>query len=133
MSGTVSGAAPAGKGTIRLALGSLTLGGVGTATPDQLTLGTLNPDKKLYTISLPASPRDGAYDVFAYADTNANSRWDSGEPRTQSSGKGLVYSAHGLGQKDGSNLLNIKPGWTQVQNVTVVRSGRPFTNYNLSW
>ncbi|MDO4262901.1 MAG: hypothetical protein Q4C67_01765 [Deinococcus sp.] len=133
VSGTVTGTAPTGKGSIKLALGSLTLRGIGNSTPDQIALGTFNPGKKVYAISLPASPQEGGYDVFAYADSNSNGRWDNSEPRTRSSSRGLIYSAAGVGKKDGSSLLNLKPGWTQVQNANVVKSGKPFRDYNLSW
>ncbi|WP_261664513.1 hypothetical protein [Deinococcus sp. Marseille-Q6407] len=109
------------------------MAGITNSNPDQLALATFNPDKKVYSVSLPSAPQQGAYDVYAYADSNNNGRWDSGEPRARSAGKGLIYSAAGLGKKDGSSLANLRPGWTEIQGLNVVKSGTPFSDYDLTW
>lgn len=129
VSGTVTGTAPVGEGEIRMALRSITVSGVTNSNPDQVTLGTFNPAKKVYAISLPSNPENGAYDVFAYADKDNDKSWDVGETRTKLTGRGLIYS------QNGNAVLNLKPGWTQVQGPTpkVVKSGTPFRDYNLSW
>lgn len=132
VTGSITGNAPTGKGTIRLALGSATVEGIQNSNPDQIAIDTFNPAKKVYAISLPSDAKNGAYDVFAYADANDNKKWDIGEIRTNS-GKTLVYSADGLGKKDGSNVLNLQPGWTQLSGLSVTKTGKPFTDYNLSW
>lgn len=113
---------PAKAGPIKIAITSLTTAGVISDTPDQLTVGTFNEAKKLYSISLPGDPANGLYTVYAYTDVNGNNKYDLlSESRTQLTNQFLRYTAG--------------KGWEMVKDLglTVVKSGTPFTDYNLSW
>lgn len=131
VSGNILGTQP--SGTIRMALRGVTLSGVQTPALDQGNLGTLNPEKRVYAISFPNTPEDGAYELFAYVDgeTGTKLRYDSGEQKTSS--RTFVYSKSGLNNKDGSDILNLKPGWTLMNGVTPGKNGTPFTSIDLNW
>lgn len=126
VTGDIAGA-PTSQGTIRLALVGVTFGGV---TNDSVAQFAVTPtDRGVYALSLPSAPRDGGYEVIAYADRNANSRYDSGETRSQSNGKTLVYtSSNAVG-----TVTGLSKGWNLVQGGKVVQSGTPFNDYDLSF
>lgn len=130
VSGNILGTQP--SGTIRMALRGTTLNGGQAPALDQGNLGTFNPQKRVYSISLPATPVDGGYELFAYVDSNGNNTFDSTEKRTSDS-QTFAYSKDGTGSKSGENLLNLKAGWTQYKGATVVKSGTPFTSVDLNW
>ncbi|MEW6422826.1 MAG: hypothetical protein AB1511_14060 [Deinococcota bacterium] len=132
VTGSIYGS-PTQTGDIRLALTGAA--GYQNNSVDQVEVGTFNPQKRVYAITLPSSPKDGFYELLAYVDSNPkNSKYDAGtEERTKSNGKVLVYSNSGTGNKDGSNILNLKPGWSLVQNGNVIKSGLPFNSYDLNW
>ncbi|MBI0446121.1 hypothetical protein [Deinococcus sp. DB0503] len=131
VTGSIYGS-PNQNGNIRLAL--IGAAGYQNNAVDQVDVGTLNPQKSVYAVTLPSSPKDGYYELLAYVDSKANNKYDADtEKRTQSNGKVMVYSANGLGNKDGSNLLNLKAGWSLIQNGQVVKSGLPFNSYDLNW
>ncbi|MDR6220588.1 hypothetical protein [Deinococcus soli (ex Cha et al. 2016)] len=129
VSGNLLGDQP--SGTIRLTLRGVTLSGVQTPTLDQVNLGTLNPDKRVYAISFPNTPQDGAYELFAYADTSKDDKYTDGEQKTGS--RTFVYSQNGVNKKDGSDVFNLKPGWTLMNGVTPGKNGTPFTSIDLNW
>lgn len=131
VSGNILGTQP--SGTIRMALRGVTLSGVQTPALDQGNLGTLNPEKRVYAISFPNTPEDGAYELFAYVDgagSTAN-RYDNGEQKTSS--RTFVYSQNGGGDKSGKDVLNLKPGWTLMNGLTPGKNGAPFTSIDLTW
>ncbi|GGR95627.1 hypothetical protein [Deinococcus sedimenti] len=131
VSGNILGTQP--SGTIRMALRGMTLSGVQTPALDQGNMGTLNPEKRVYAISFPNEPQDGAYELFAYVDgeTGTKLRHDSGEQKTGS--RTFVFSKNGSGDKSGTDLLNVKPGWTLVNGLTPGKNGTPFTGIDLNW
>lgn len=135
VSGNINGTQPTGK--IRLAFQGMTVTGYQAPVADQINIPTFNPEKRAYAVSLPASPANGAYELLAYVDANGNNRYDSAdsEVRTGSTGKSFIYSKDGTGSKSGTDLMNLKPGWTlyNLSEVKVEKSGAPFTNYILNW
>lgn len=119
VSGTITGT-PEKTGDIKIAITGLTTDGAVSETPDQLTVGTFNTAKKVYTISLPENPAAGLYGVYAFTDVNKDGKFNVlTESRTKVDGQWLKYSA--------------ADGWQLVKGLTVVKTGKPFTDYNLSW
>lgn len=131
VSGNLLGTQP--SGAIRMAVRGVTLTGVQTPVVDQINIPTFNPEKRAYAISFPANPAEGGYELLAYVDANGNNRYDSGETRTQNTGKTFVYSQSGSGDKSGRDLADLKAGWTLVNGTSVEKSGTPFTGYDLNW
>ncbi|WP_084051028.1 hypothetical protein [Deinococcus hopiensis] len=127
VTGSISGTAPAG-GDVRLALLGRTGGGFENNAVDQVDVGTFNPQKRVYAISLPAAPRAGAYEVTAYVDSNGNKAYDAGEPRTTYQNRFLIYSNSDLGLFG----FNVKQGWNRVEG-SAVSQGRPFSGFDLRW
>ncbi|WP_034386278.1 hypothetical protein [Deinococcus sp. YIM 77859] len=119
--------APVGQGTVRLALRGVTFGGTTNETVEQFAVTPT--DKGIYAISLPPSPRDGGYEVIAYVDSNGNRQYDSGETRTQSNGKTLVYTSSNVV----GTFTGLSKGWNLVQDGQVVQRGTPFHNYDLTF
>lgn len=119
VTGSISGT-PAKAGTVKVALTGLTSGGIFSDTPDQITLGTLSNDKKLYSISLPNNPNPGLYSVYAFTDINSDGKFNLlTESRTKLNDQVLRYSSD--------------KGWELVKGLNVVKTGKPFSDYNLSW
>ncbi len=135
VSGNILGTQPSGN--IRMAFQGLTVAGFQAPVADQINIPTFNPEKRAYTVSLPTNPADGAYELLAYVDGAGSkpNHYDIGEQRTAVTGKTFIYSKDGLGKKDGTSLLNLKPGWTlyNVGTLKVEKSGTPFTGYDLNW
>ena len=81
VTGSITGTQPQ-AGDVRLALVGLSGSGYENNAVDQLDIGTFNAQKRVYSISLPGSPKAGVYEVLAYVDTNGDKTYDVGEPRT---------------------------------------------------
>lgn len=126
VTGDITGA-PTNQGTIRLALLGLTFGGTVNESVEQFAVTPT--DRGVYALTLPATPRDGGYEVIAYADRNGNGTYDPGETRTQSSGKILAYTTSNFV----GNVTGLSKGWNLVQDGRLVKSGTPFNNYDLSF
>lgn len=134
VSGNILGVQP--SGSVRLAMQGLTVEGISTPVLDQVNVGTFNPEKRAYAISLPPTPNDGTYELFAYVDNGATAnRYDSSETRTTVEPTFFLYSKAGTGDKSGNDCRNAKPGWTLCETLTLkaVKSGTPFTDYDLEW
>lgn len=127
VTGSITGTQPE-AGDVRLALVGRNGTGFENNAVDQFDIGTFNPQKRVYAISLPTDPKAGAYDVIAYVDTNKNNKYDAGEPRTRNDSRFLIYS-----KQDVSLFgFNVKRGWNRVEGTTVTQ-GLPFNSYDLSW
>lgn len=125
VSGNILGKQPV-DGTVRLAMRGITLAGFQTPVLDQGNIGTFNPEKRAYVISLPSKPADGAYELFAYVDANGSNTLDEKETRTKVTTTTFVYS------KDGNSTLNIRSGWNMYDGLTLQKNGTPF-QYDLNW
>lgn len=126
VTGNISNA-PVGQGTVRMALLGVTFGGTTNETVEQFAVTPT--DKGVYAISLPASPRDGGYEVIAYVDSDRDQQYDQGEPRTQSNGKTLVYTSSNVV----GTFTGLSKGWNLVQDGKVAQRGAPFRNYDLTF
>ncbi|WP_104989565.1 hypothetical protein [Deinococcus sp. NW-56] len=127
VTGEIRGTQPQ-NGDVRIALVGLTGTGYENNAVDQLDIGTFNPQKRVYTISLPDTAKAGVYEVLAYVDLNSNKKFDAGEPRTARSTRGLIYAT-----SDASLFgFTVKKGWNRLEG-TMVSQSRPFTNYDLNW
>ncbi|GAA5535122.1 hypothetical protein Dalu01_03544 [Deinococcus aluminii] len=126
VTGTISNA-PTNQGTIRLAVLGVSFGGISNTSVNQIAVTPGSGG--VYSISLPQNPSDGGYEVIAYADTNNDGQYESGEPRTQSNGKTLVYTSSNLV----GTFTGLSKGWNLVQNGQIVKSGTPFNGYDLSF
>lgn len=127
VTGTINGTQPE-NGDVRLALVGVTGSGFENNAVNQLDIGTFNPQKRVYSISLPDNPKQGAYDVIAYVDTNKNNKYDSGEPRTKTDSRYLIFA-----NQDVSIFgFTVKKGWNRVEGTTVTQ-GLPFNNFDLEW
>jgi len=127
VTGSITGTQPEG-GNVRLALVGRTGTGFENNPVDQIDVGTFNPQKRVYAISLPNNPKQGAYDVLAYVDRNADGKYTSGEPRTRAQNRYLVYS-----NQDASFFgFTFKRGWNRVEGSTISQT-MPFSGYDLSW
>ncbi|EYB69352.1 hypothetical protein DEIPH_ctg008orf0075 [Deinococcus phoenicis] len=127
VTGSITGTQPQ-AGDVRLALIGMTGSGFENNAVDQLDIGTFNPEKRVYAISLPANPKAGAYEVLAYVDTNKDNKYTAGEPRTRNQGRYLIFAT----QDAGLFGFNVKKGWNRADGTTVTQ-GLPFNNYDLSW
>lgn len=127
VTGSITGTQPTG-GDVRLALVGRTGAGFENNPVDQIDVGTFNPQKRVYAISLPGSPKQGAYDVLAYVDRNGDKKYTSGEPRTAAQNRYLVYS-----NQDASFFgFTFKRGWNRVEGSTISQT-MPFSGYDLNW
>lgn len=127
VTGSIYGSQPE-NGDVRLALVGVTGSGFENNAVNQLDIGTFNPQKRVYSISLPDNPKQGAYDVIAYVDTNKNNKYDSGEPRTKTDSRYLIFA-----NQDVSIFgFTVKKGWNRVEGTTVTQ-GLPFNNFDLEW
>jgi len=127
VTGSISGTPPE-AGNVRLALLGRTGAGFENNDVDQVDVGNLTGTKRVYALSLPPTPRAGAYEVIAYVDRNGNKGYDVGEPRTPYSNRFLIYSP----QDAGVFGFNVKTGWNRVEGTTVTQ-GLPFNGFDLSW
>ncbi|MPY67204.1 DUF2141 domain-containing protein [Deinococcus sp. SDU3-2] len=127
VTGEIRGTQPQ-SGNVRIALIGLTGTGFENNAVDQLDIGTFNPQKRVYSISLPDTAKAGVYEVLAYVDLNNNKKFDANEPRTQRSTRGLIYAT-----SDASLFgFTVKKGWNRFDGTTVSQT-RPFGNYDLNW
>lgn len=76
---------------VRLALVGIGQGGVPTYDNQQEIKNITQPFQG-YLMELPTSANEAAYRVYAYCDTNANSKFDSGEDIADSGNKYLLYA-----------------------------------------
>lgn len=125
VSGNVLGKQPT-EGAVRLAMRGATLSGFQTPVLDQGNIGTFNPEKRAYVISLPPEPADGAYELFAYVDTNRDNVFGPAEARTRGTTTTFVYS------KGGNASLNVRPGWSLYEGLSLKKNGTPLT-YHMDW
>lgn len=127
VTGAIRGDQPQ-TGDVRLALVGLTGEGYENNNVDQLNIGTFNPQKRVYSISLPNTAAPGVYEVLAYVDLNRNKKFDANEPRTKRANRGLIYAT-----SDTTFFgFTVKRGWNRFEGTTVSQT-RPFSNYDLEW
>ncbi|WP_051363629.1 hypothetical protein [Deinococcus murrayi] len=127
VTGTIRGNQPQ-TGNVRIALVGLTGTGYENNAVDQLDIGTFNPQKRVYSISLPDTAGAGVYEVLAYVDLNGNKKFDANEPRTRRANRGLIYAT-----SDTTFFgFTVKRGWNRFEGTTVSQT-RPFSNYDLEW
>lgn len=122
---------PSAQGEIRMALLGLSFGGVTNESNNFLTV-TPN-DRGLFGFNLPPVTRTSGYRLVAYADTNANAKYDAGEPVTKDDGKRLVYVAPDFTGNVLGGVGGLSQGWNLVQDNRLVRAGLPFSGYDLAF
>lgn len=122
---------PSGQGTIRIAVLGVNFGGINNTSNNYLTV---TPGSNgAYAAKLPAPSSTGAFRVIAYADKDGSNTYNTGDTATKDNGKLLIFVSNDFAGTVIGTVSGLSKGWNLVENGTLVKSGTPFSNYDLSF
>lgn len=130
VTGTITNA-PSGQGTIRIAVVGVSFGGISNTSNNYLAV-TPNASG-VYAAALPSVSATGAFKVIAYADKDNSQTYNTGDSASKDNGKMLVYVSNDFSGNIIGGVTGFTKGWNLVQNGQLVKSGAPFSGYDLSW